>query len=111
MSCYTNKAVTKSARQRLCRINQRIGVLIESGTGCSRKKGSEKGKATLCYQECVYDLLKEKADTSNISKGTKNKVSEDWSTSNQCGEEVIEHLKHTQKGDISWSCGAVILHP
>lgn len=52
-------------------------MLLESGTGCSRKKGWEKEKAALHYPECVYDLLKEKADTSNISEGTKNKVSSD----------------------------------
>lgn len=71
------------ARQRLHRINQRVRVLIEKSTGCSRNKGWEKEKTTLHYEECAHDLLKEKADTLQVFKGRKNRVSKERFTSNQ----------------------------
>lgn len=77
--------------------------MIENGTGCSGKKVWEKEKATLHYQECVYDLLKEKADTSKVSKENKKRFQKIGLPQISVEEEVIEHLKHTQKGDFSWS--------
>lgn len=72
-------------------------MLIENSTDCSGKKGWEKGKATLHYQECVYGLLKEQADTSKVSKGAKSKVSKIGLPQISAGEEVIEHLKHKEE--------------
>lgn len=77
-------------------------MLIESSTGCSREKGWEKGKATLHYQECVYDLLKRRQIHQTSLREPKTRFQKIGLP--HISVEKIEHLKHTQKGDISWSC-------
>lgn len=70
---------------------------MQKGTGCSGKKGWEKEKATLHYQERVYDLLKEKADTSKSLGEGKTQFQKSGLPQISLGEEVVEHLKHVLK--------------